>query len=72
MRKLLAVAVLSLSFIAVGCSGVPHIVVRQYHNSVGRAFIEYLGADESLDENRRRIRRQAYDSMEKRLKEAGV
>ena len=70
MKRLLAVAV--LSFFVVGCSGVPHIVVRQYQDSVGNGYLKYLEADEVLDANSKRIRRQAVESMEKLLVEAGV
>lgn len=72
MRKLLAVAVLSLSFISVGCSGVPYAVIRLYQDSVGQGYLKYLEKDATLDANSKRIRRQAVDSMEKRLKEAGA
>ena len=73
MKKFLAVMLLSLSFICAGCGeGVPYPVMRLYQDSVGAGYLKYLEADGSLDEDRKRIRRQAVESMEKRLKEAGV
>ncbi len=72
MKRLLTVVVLSLSFIAVGCSGVPYPVMRLYQDSVGKGYVKYLEADQTLDADSKRIRKQAVESMEKRLKEAGA
>lgn len=71
MKKLLAVAVLSLSFVMVGCSGVPYPVMRLYQDSVGQGYLKYLEEHEP-DAERRRKRSQPVHSMEKRLKEAGA
>ncbi|KKN10025.1 hypothetical protein LCGC14_1040800 [marine sediment metagenome] len=64
MRILLAASAALLIFCS-ACKSVPLITVYKYHKSVGGQFVKYLEADTSLDANSKRIRRQAYDSMDR-------
>ena len=68
MRTLLAVSACILIFCS-ACKSVPLEVVKKYHGSVGKGYVTYLEADTSLDANSKRIRRQAYDSMGRLIKQ---
>ena len=68
MRTMLAASAALLIFCS-ACKTVPLLTVKKYHGSVGKGYVTYLDADDSLDANSKRIRRQAYESMDRLIKE---
>lgn len=70
MRKV--VLVLTVSILAcVGCQSVPYNLVKDYHDSVGSAYLRYLEADTTLDADSKRIRRTPVERMDVVLKKMG-
>ena len=70
MRTAVLTVVVAAASLLAGCKGVPVPTCRAYYNATGPALTRYVQADDSLDEDQKRVRLQAVESFGRVLDEA--